>query len=146
MIRYFFCSFDFWKKLDKDIKDKFLFLATSYSIPKYYDGETFQYFVPSQQLFLDACRDFQNSHFEARYTHQIYSLDKYMIEILLRDYASRMNKNDIVFLVWESDNKPSERDIFMPWLLNLNTIKDVQNFSLASHLKDIQNNSNLFDI
>jgi hypothetical protein len=50
-------------------------------------------------------------------------------------------------LVWEAENKPSERDIFIPWLINC-TKNDIKAFSFLSYLKQkqTQNNSNIFNL
>ena len=120
-----------------------MFLATSYTTPVYFTGKKFLPFVPSESLHKDACLDFPNSNFMERYTKQIYSLNKENIFNQLKQY----NRNIIVFLVWEAENKPSERDIFIPWLTNC-TKNDINAFSFLSYLKqkETQNNSNIFNL
>ncbi len=142
-MKFFYCSFNEWKKLETNIKKQYLFLATSYTTPVYFTGKKFNQFVPSESLHKDACVDFPNSNFMERYTQQIHLLNKHEIFNLLKQY----NRNIIVFLVWEAENKPSERDVFIPWLTNCNK-NDIKAFSFLSYLnqKEIQNNSNIFNL
>ena len=142
-MKFYYYSFNEWHNLDKEIKNKFLFLATSYTVPKYFDGEQFKPFVPSKELFQDACKDFETSNFENRYLNQILGLSK---KDILEQLEILSNGKDIVFLVWEAENKPSERDIFIPWLTNT-TIKDIKYFSFTKKLEILNNeNKQIFNI
>lgn len=138
-MKFYYYSFNEYHKLDKEIKKKFLFLATSYTVPSYFEGEQFIPFVPNKQLFQDACLNFETSNFENRYLNQILSLTKSQI---LEQLEIISNGKDIVFLVWEAENKPSERDIFIPWLTNT-TIKDIKYFSFTKKLEVLNNENKL---
>lgn len=130
-MRFFYLSFNQWNKLDKKDKESYLFLSTAKTTPTYFNGKSFQPFVPSTQLFLDACRNFATSNFEQRYKQQIYSLNKDEIISKLSNFNSKI----IIFLVWEAENKQSERDIFMPWLTGID-ISDIHIFSFSKYLKN----------
>lgn len=131
---FYYFSFKEYQKLDKNIKDQFKFLSTSFSTPLYWDGESFDPFVPSKELFYDACKNFKESNFEERYKKQIYSLNKTKI---LKQLKRISDDKDIVFLVWEDENKESERDIFIPWLTNT-TINERKYFSFSLKEKSIK--------
>ena len=142
-MRFYYLSFKEWKNLDKDIKNSFVFLSTAYTVPIYWNGKDFLPFVPSEELFKDACIDFKRSNFEERYKKQIFSLDRNKI---LKQLKEKYQNKDIVFLVWEDETKGSERDIFIPWLTN-SSIKDIKNYSFLRRLNDITNESSiLFDL
>ncbi len=141
-MKIFYTNFSYWRKLSVTEKSNFLFLATSYTVPKDYDGLQFKEFVPNQNLFKEACQHFSLCNFEKRYTKQIYNLNQADILNKLRDLSQG---KDIVFLVWEPDNKPSERDIFMPWILNIES-KDIHEFSLEYELTYRKNNTSFFEI
>lgn len=72
---------------------------------------------------------FETCNFFERYRLQIEALSKEKILKLLKQYASEI----IVFLVWEAENKQSERDVFIAWLNNC-TINDVKSFSFIRYL------------
>lgn len=142
-MKFWYYSFNEYHKLTKEIQNKFVFLATSYTIPSYFNGEQFIPFVPTKELFQDACLNFETSNFENRYLNQILSLSKNDILEQLEVFS---NGKDIVFLVWEAENKPSERDIFMPWLTNT-TIKDIKYFSFSKKLEILnKENQQIFNI
>lgn len=141
-MKFYYYSFNEYRKLDKRIKEKFTFLSTAYTSPGYWSGDEFKPFKPTDDLFHDACINFGESKFEERYKNQIYSLDKNEI---LKELKEMSNGKDIVFLVWEAENKSSERDIFIPWLMNC-TIKDMRNFSFGLRLQEEKCNSILFEI
>jgi len=142
-MKFWYYSFNEYHKLAKEIQNKFVFLATSYTIPSYFEGEQFIPFVPNKQLFQDACLNFETSNFEERYIKQIYSLNK---DFIFEQLDVLSHGKDIVFLVWEAENKPSERDIFIPWLTNT-TINDIKYFSFSKKLETINNeNLNVFNI
>lgn len=142
-MKFWFYSFNEYHKLTKEIQNKFVFLATSYTVPLYFNGEQFIPFVPTKELFQDACLNFETSNFENRYLNQILSLSKNDILEQLEVFS---NGKDIVFLVWEAENKPSERDIFMPWLTNT-TIKDIKYFSFSKKLEILnKENQQIFNI
>jgi len=139
-MRFFYLSFKEWKNLDKDIKDKFIFLSTAYTTPMYWDGKDFFPFVPSKELFKDACINFEKSNFEERYKQQIFSLDR---NAILNQLKEEYQNKDIVFLVWEDETKGSERDIFIPWLTN-SSIKDIKNYSFLRRQDEIKYHSEDF--
>lgn len=142
-MKFYYYSFNEYHKLNDIIKQKYLFLATSYTVPKYFDGQMFKPFVPSKELFFDACKDFENSNYQNRYINQIYSLNK---DDILKELQEISKGKDIVFLVWESENKSSERDIFIPWITNT-TIKDIDYFSFSKKLEILdKENTNIFNI
>ena len=142
-MKFYYYSFKEYAKLDPRIKDQFLFLSTAYTVPIYWNGSDFKPFVPTKELFQDACIDFQRSNFEERYVNQIYSLNRNKIINELREMSKG---KDIVFLVWEDETRGSERDIFIPWLTN-SSIKDLKNFSFSRALEMINNHSkSVFDI
>lgn len=142
-MRFYYLNFKEWKNLDKDIKNSFVFLSTAYTVPIYWNGKDFLPFVPSEELFKDACIDFKRSNFEERYKQQIFSLNRNEI---LKQLKEKYQNKDIVFLVWEDETKGSERDIFIPWLTN-SSIKDIKNYSFLRRLNDIKNELNtLFDL
>lgn len=142
-MKFYYYSFKEYAKLDTKIKDQFLFLSTAYTVPIYWDGLDFEPFVPTKELFQDACIDFKRSNFEERYINQIYSLNKNEIFNELKELSKG---KDIVFLVWEDETRDSERDIFIPWLTN-SSIKDIKNFSFSRALEMINNHSkSVFDI
>lgn len=138
-MKFYYYSFNEYHKLSDKIKQKFIFLATSYTVPKYYDGLEFKPFVPSKELFFDGCKDFEHSNYQQRYKDQIYSLNRENILIQLEQIAK---DKDVVFLVWEGENKDSERDIFIPWLTNT-TINDIKYFSFSNKTSIIEKESNL---
>ena len=87
---------------------------------------------------------FETCNFFKRYKLQIESLSKEKILKLLETYNSEI----IVFIVWEAENKQSERDIFIPWI-NDCTIKDVKSFSFTNYLltqKIIESENLLFSL
>lgn len=142
-MKFYYYSFKEYSKLDPKIKDQFLFLSTAYTVPIYWNGLDFIPFVPTKELFQDACIDFQKSNFEERYINQIYSLDRNEI---INELIEMSKGKDIVFLVWEDETRGSERDIFIPWLTN-SSIKDLRNFSFSRALEMINNHSkSVFDI
>lgn len=128
-MRFFYLSFNEWRKLTAVDRNKYLFLSTAKTDPVYFTGEKFYPFVPSDELFFDACKNFSTSNFEQRYNQQIQSLDK--IKIL--EELQKFKKQIIIFLVWEAENKQSQRDIFMPWLTNT-PLKDISAFSFTKFL------------
>ena len=143
MINFYYYSFKEYQKLDKSVKDQFTFLSTSYSTPVYWSGMEFAEFVPSKQLFQDACLEYKTSHFEERYKAQIYGLNSSEIIKKLNELSP---DKDVVFLVWEDETKGSERDIFIPWLTN-SSICDLKNFSFSRKLEVLNNKcQNLFAI
>ena len=142
-MKFFYCSFNEYRYFSDEIKSKYLFLNTAKTHPAYFQGYDFKPFIPSDKLFFDACKDFKNSNFEQRYFNQINSLSfKGIINAL-----EQFGQDIIVFLVWEAENKPSERDIFIPWLYNCE-VKDISAFSFTTYLKNQQtlNNSNIFNL
>jgi hypothetical protein len=142
-MRFFYCSFNQYRKLSKTDKDNVLFLSTAFSSPNYFTGKQFYPFVPSQELHLDALYDFANCNFFERYKKQIESLDHSLILKYLKGYECEI----IVFLFWEDESKKSERDILIPWLTKT-SINDIYSFSFINFLqhKKIIENSNIFDI
>ena len=76
MINFYYYSFKEYQKLDKSVKEQFTFLSTSFSTPVYWNGIEFEPFVPTKELFHDACLDFETSNFEDRYKAQIYRLNR----------------------------------------------------------------------
>ena len=134
-MKFYYYSFNEYRKLDENIKSNFLFLSTAYTTPIYWNGEEFTPFVPTEDLFLDACQDFKKSNFEERYKNQINSLNRNKILNQLKELS---NGKDIVFLVWEAENKPSERDVFIPWITNT-SLSDIKFFSFSDKLKYINN-------
>lgn len=141
-MKIYYCSFSYWRSLSVTEKSLFTFLSTARTVPKDFNGIQFEEFTPSWNLFKEACKHFAQSNFEHRYASQIYNLNR--TKILEKLNQLSLNK-DIVFLVWEEDNKPSERDIFIPWLMQCN-VKDLQAFSLKTELTYRKNFSNLFDL
>lgn len=135
-MKFFYYSFNEWKKLDKNIKQNFIFLSTAKTHPSYFQGQVFKPFVPEDQLFFDACKNFAESNFEERYSKQIFSLNHLNILNELKQFNSEI----IVFLVWEPENKSSERDIFIPWLTKTN-YKDIKAFSFSNYLINYETNS-----
>ena len=94
-------------------------------------------------MFLDACQDFQKSNFEKRYKNQIYSLNRNEI---LNQLKNLSQGKDVVFLVWEAENKPSERDLFIPWLTQCSK-NDIKFYSFLNKLKCLNNeNQKLLNI
>ena len=134
-MKFYYYSFNEYRKLDENIKSNFLFLSTAYTTPIYWNGEEFTPFVPTEDLFLDACQAFKKSNFEERYKNQINSLNRNKILNQLKELS---NGKDIVFLVWEAENKPSERDVFIPWITNT-SLSDIKFFSFSDKLKYINN-------
>lgn len=126
-MKFYYYSFNEYRKLDEKIKSDFLFLSTAYTTPSYWNGQEFTPFVPTEDLFLDACQDFEKSNFEERYKNQIYSLNRNEI---LNQLKNLSQDKDIVFLVWEAENKNSERDIFISWLTNT-SLSDLKFFSFS---------------
>lgn len=140
-MKYFYLSFNEWRKLPKEVKEQYTFLSTAKTHPGDFEGESFIPFVPTRDLFYDACRNFEESNFDERYKKQIYSLDKEDIKYELKEYGEI-----IIFLVWEAENKLSERDIFIPWLTSTD-LKDIKTFSFSRYLENLQNkNDDLFEI
>lgn len=142
-MNFYYFSFKEYQKLDKDVKNQFTFLSTAFTTPIYWNGQNFDPFIPTKEIFYDACIDFKTSNFEKRYMYQILSLDKHQILNQLKEISP--NK-DIVFLVWEDETKGSERDIFIPWLTN-SSIHDIKNFSFSRKLEILNNqSSSLFNL
>ena len=139
-MNFYYYSFNEYRKLDEKIKSNFLFLSTAYTTPSYWSGNEFKLFVPSKDLFLDACQNFEKSHFEERYKNQIYSLNRTKIINQLKEISKG---KDVVFLVWETENKKSERDIFIPWLTQCSK-NDIKFYSFSNKLKIIQNKNQDF--
>lgn len=87
---------------------------------------------------------FETCNFFERYKLQIEALSKEKILKLLKQYNSEI----IVFLVWEAENKQSERDVFIAWLNNCTT-NDVKSFSFTRYLstqKIIESEKILFSL
>lgn len=144
IMKFFYLSFNQWNKLDKLDKQQYLFLSTAKTTPVYFTGQSFYPFVPSTQLFLAACKNFAESNFEQRYKQQIYSLNKDKILQQLQKFKTEI----IIFLIWEAENKQSQRDIFIPWLTN-SDISNIHAFSFSTYLKNkkIENmNKTLFEL
>lgn len=142
-MKFYYFSFKEYSKIDPKVRDQFLFLSTAYTVPSYWNGLEFKPFVPSKELFYDACIDFKTSQFEERYKCQIYSLN---LHDIFNELKQMSNGKDIVFLVWEDETRGSERDIFIPWLTN-SSLKDIKNFSFSRALEMIDNDSaSLFKI
>jgi hypothetical protein len=141
-MKFFYYSFNEYRKLSIVDKNKYLFLSTAKTHPVYFKGQAFTPFIPDQQLFFDACKDFATSNYEQRYEKQINDLNHNEIIKQLSEYNSEI----IIFLVWEAENKSSERDIFIPWLTKTK-YKDVKAFSFSNFLIE-QNNihKDIFDL
>jgi len=142
-MNFYYYSFNEYRKLDEQTKSNFLFLSTAYTTPSYWNGQEFKPFVPSKDLFLDACQNFSESNYEERYLEQLNKFDR----IKVINYLKKLSNNkDIVFLVWEAENKPSERDLFIPWLTQCSK-NDIKFYSFLNKLKIIQNeNLNVLNI
>lgn len=139
-MNFYYYSFNEYRKLDEKVKSDFLFLSTAYTTPSYWSGKSFIPFVPDKDLFLDACQNFSESNYEERYLKQLNLYDRTYILQALNKIS---NGKDIVFLVWEAENKPSERDLFIPWLTQCSK-NDIKFYSFSNKLKIIQNNNQNF--
>lgn len=141
-MKFFYFSFNEYHKLSAVDKQKYTFLSTAKTHPSYFKGDSFYPFIPSKELFFDACKDFASSNYEQRYSQQIYELNHEEILTQLKQY----NSDIIVFLVWEAENKSSERDIFIPWITKTHE-KDIKSFSFSNFLIE-QNNihKDIFDL
>jgi hypothetical protein len=141
-MKFFYYSFNEYNKLTAVDKQKYTFLSTAKTHPSYFKGDSFYPFIPSKELFFDACKDFASSNYEQRYAQQIYKLNYEEILTQLKKY----NSDIIVFLVWEAENKSSERDIFIPWITKTHE-KDIKSFSFTNHLNLIKAHTNsIFDL
>ena len=124
----------------KKLNLTFYFYQPHIQHQSYWNGQEFTPFIPTEDLFLDACQDFEKSNFEERYREQIYSLNRNEILNQLKNISQG---KDVVFLVWEAENKNSERDIFIPWLTNT-SLSDLKFFSFSKRC--LKQNDIIYDL
>ena len=94
-MKFYYFYFKEYSKIDPKVRDQFLFLSTAYTVPSYWNGLEFTPFVPSKELFYDACIDFKTSQFEERYKCQIYSLNLHDIFNELKQMSNGATTFDI---------------------------------------------------
>jgi hypothetical protein len=130
MKRILYTSYNTWRKLEDEDKNKFYFIATSFTIPKYYIGYRYIKLVPSKELFFITHKEGYNpSIYYKRYLNEI---SKYNKKEIINEILSLSDKQ-IVLLGWEEYKVYGECQFLIEWIFNLEKNQSLE-FALENNL------------
>lgn len=114
MKKILYTSFNFWKNFEN--KDKYYFLAISYTIPQYYNGLRYFKLVPSKELFFKTHKEgYEPFKYFESYLKEISKLKQ---EDIIKE-MNEITSKQVVFLGWEKYKVYGECQFVIEWLYNL---------------------------